>query len=56
MKAYYYSLVTFIDDWVGRIIEVLKEEGLYENTVIIYASDHGDLLGDHGLVFKQSFY
>jgi arylsulfatase A-like enzyme len=41
---------------VGRIIEVLKEEGLYENTVIIYASDHGDLLGDHGLVFKQSFY
>lgn len=56
MKAFYYGLVTFIDDWVGRIVEVLKEEGLYENTVIIYASDHGDLLGDHGLVFKQSFY
>lgn len=56
IKAYYYSLVTFIDDWVGRIVEVLKEERLYENTVIIYASDHGDLLGDHGLFFKQSFY
>jgi len=56
MKAYYYSLVTFVDDWVGRIVEVLKEEGLYENTVIIFSSDHGDLLGGHGLVFKQSFY
>ena len=56
MKAYYYSLVTFIDDWVGRIVKVLKEQGLYNNTIIIYSSDHGDLLGDHGLVFKQCFY
>lgn len=55
-RAYYYSLCTFVDDWVGRIVDVLKETGLYENTIIVYTSDHGDLLGDHGIVYKQSFY
>ncbi len=56
MRAHYYGLNTMIDDWIGKIIEVLKKEGLYDNTIIIYTSDHGDLLGDHGLVFKQCFY
>ncbi len=56
MKAHYYATNTLIDDWVGRTIEVLKEQGLYDNTIIVYCSDHGDLLGDHGLVFKQCFY
>lgn len=52
----YYSLNTLIDDWVKQIINTLKECGLYDNTIIIYASDHGDLLGDHGLYYKQCFY
>jgi len=56
MKSHYYALNTLVDDWIGRITEVLKEQNLYENTVIIYSSDHGDLLGDHGLIFKQCFY
>lgn len=56
MKANYYGLCTLVDDWVGRIVECLKERGIYENTVIVYTSDHGDLLGDHGLVYKQCFY
>lgn len=55
-KANYYALNTLVDDWVGKIIDTLKEQGLYDNTVIIYTSDHGDLLGDHGLVYKQCFY
>lgn len=55
-KAYYYSLNTLVDDWIGQIVKTLKEQGLYENTVIVYTSDHGDLLGDHGLVYKQCFY
>ncbi len=55
-RSYYYATCTLIDDWVGRIVETLKEQGQYENTVIVYSSDHGDLLGDHGLVYKQSFY
>ena len=55
-RRYYYSTCTLIDDWVGRIVATLKEQGLYENTVIVYSSDHGDLLGDHGMVYKQCFY
>ncbi len=54
--AYYYSTNTLIDDWIGQIVATLKQQGLYEDTIIIYASDHGDLLGDHGLVYKQCFY
>jgi arylsulfatase A-like enzyme len=56
MKSHYYATCTLIDDWVGRIMEVLKETGLYDNTIIIYTSDHGEMLGDHGLIYKQCFY
>lgn len=52
----YYGLNTLIDDWVGEMIATLKARDLYENTVLIYSSDHGDLLGDHGLYYKQCFY
>jgi choline-sulfatase len=54
--AYYLGCCAHIDARVGRIIEALKERGLYEDTVILFTSDHGDLLGDHGLVYKQCFY
>ena len=56
MRAFYYGTCTLIDDWVGRIVQVLKERGLYDDTVLVYSSDHGELMGDHGLVFKQTFY
>jgi len=56
MNAFYYGTCTLIDDWIGKIVEVLKERGLYEDTVLVYSSDHGELMGDHGLVFKQAFY
>jgi choline-sulfatase len=55
-RAYYLSTCTLIDDWMGRILEVLKQQGMYDNTIIVYSSDHGDLLGDHGLLYKQCFY
>lgn len=56
MKQHYYACTTHIDDWVGRIVATLQATGQYENTVIVVTSDHGDLLGDHGLVYKQCFY
>lgn len=43
----YYGSVTFIDEQIGRIISTLKKQGLYENTLIIFFADHGDMLGDH---------
>jgi len=52
----YYAAVSYIDDQVGRIRERLEELGLFENTVIIVTSDHGDMLGEKGLWFKMSPY
>jgi arylsulfatase A-like enzyme len=52
MTANYYGELSFIDQGVGRISQKLKESGLAENTIVIFTSDHGDLLGDHGLYLK----
>lgn len=50
--ASYYALVTEIDHHIGRIMEALEEEGLLQNTIVIYTSDHGDFVGRHGMVEK----
>ncbi len=50
--AYYLALVSHVDDCVGKIIQQLKEEGIFENTIVIFTSDHGEFLGDHGRVAK----
>ncbi len=52
VKAYYYALVSHVDDQVGRILAYLEEAGLMDNTLVIFTSDHGEYLGDHGLVQK----
>ena len=43
----YYGSIRFIDDQIGRILEALHKLGLYESTLILFVSDHGDMLGDH---------
>jgi arylsulfatase A-like enzyme len=52
----YYALVTEIDDWVGKILDKLAELGLEENTMVIFMSDHGEMLGSHGMREKNIFY
>jgi arylsulfatase A-like enzyme len=52
----YYALVTHLDDRVGDIIEALKSNGLYDNTIIVYAADNGLAIGSHGLLGKQNLY
>ena len=56
IRAHYAGSVKQIDHEVGEIIESLREAGQLENTVIVFASDHGDYLGDHNLIGKGSFY
>jgi len=51
--AAYYAAITAIDDQVGRILKTLKENGQDENTIILFTSDHGDMLGSHGLRRKR---
>lgn len=46
-RRHYYANVTFIDDQIGEIIKALKEKGMYDNTLICFTADHGDMLGDH---------
>jgi arylsulfatase A-like enzyme len=55
-RAIYCGMVKLIDDSVGKIINALKETGQYDNTIIIFTSDHGDYMGEHGLYFKQKMY
>jgi arylsulfatase A-like enzyme len=50
--ANYYGMISLIDHNVGRIIAELSRLGLLENTIVVYTSDHGDWLGDHGLLLK----
>lgn len=46
-RKYYYASISFIDYEIGRIVEALKEKGIYDDCLIIFLSDHGDMLGDH---------
>ncbi len=55
MKAYYYAEISFIDYHVGRLLQALQDTGALDNTLIIYSSDHGELLGDYYSFGKRSF-
>lgn len=54
--AGYYSHISALDDMVGEVIGKLKSEGILNNTIILFTSDHGDLLGSHGIYKKQRPY
>ncbi len=52
----YYAMVTGLDRRVGLICNALKQRGLWDNTIVIYTCDHGEMLGRHGLWFKGALY
>jgi len=53
--ACYYGMVSLLDHHVGRILDALEASGQLENTIVVFASDHGDFLGDHGLWWKELY-
>ena len=55
-RAGYYGLVTYLDEKIGRLLEVLQETDQYQNTLVIYCSDHGEMNGEHGMWRKSSLY
>lgn len=56
-KVSYYGMVELIDEQVGRILDYLESHDLRKKTLIIFHSDHGEMLGDHGLILKGArFY
>ena len=52
----YLGLVSMLDECVGQIIDELKEQGIYDDSLIIFTSDHGEMLGSHGLFQKMCMY
>lgn len=54
--AVYWGFATLIDDQVGRLVAALEDEGVRDNTVVIFCSDHGEMLGQHGLWHKMQPY
>lgn len=52
----YMGLVALLDHYVGKVIEKLKYEGIYDNSIIIFTSDHGEMLGSHRLWQKMCMY
>ena len=55
-RVAYYALCTFLDDCIGTVLESLNQAGLSDKTRILYTSDHGEMLGDHGQWTKMSMY
>jgi arylsulfatase A-like enzyme len=56
MISEYYGLVSEIDHWVGEILDKLDSLGIADNTLVIFTSDHGEMLGAHGMREKNIFY
>ncbi len=54
LRSYYYCCVSFVDYQIGRIIKALKDRGMYDDTVIVFTSDHGEMLGDYRSMGKRT--
>ncbi|RAJ10236.1 sulfatase-like hydrolase/transferase [Arenibacter echinorum] len=55
VRRAYYALYSYIDDKVGELLSALKDKGLDKNTIVVFTSDHGDMIGEKGMVQKRSF-
>ena len=56
LTALYYANITMVDDYLGRLMALLHREGLEEDTIVVFTSDHGDNLGSHGLWNKGHIF
>lgn len=52
----YYGMISYIDDKVGRLLKAIEEAQLADDTVIVFCSDHGEMLGERGMWYKQNFF
>ena len=56
VTAAYWAMCDLIDDQVGRMIDALERTGQLDNTIVIFMSDHGEMLGDHGIYLKGPYF
>lgn len=55
-RAAYYGMVTQVDEWVGKLLGQLDKMGVKDNTLVVFTSDHGDMMGDHGRFSKNIMF
>ena len=55
-RAFYLANVTMIDEKIGEILSTLEESGYSDNSIVIFTSDHGDMMGERGLHYKKTFF
>ena len=55
MRANYAGNVSLIDDQIGRILETVEQRGEMDRTIVLFTSDHGEMNGDYGLIYKEVF-
>ena len=55
IKSYYYGMISMNDKYIGHMLEALAKLGLVERTVVVITADHGEMLGDHGLLYKGGY-
>jgi len=55
-RAAYFACVDFLDEVLGELLGTLDDEGFLENTIVVYTTDHGDMAGEHGLWWKQTWH
>ncbi|MGE0314987.1 MAG: choline-sulfatase [Lautropia sp.] len=52
----YYAMTSYVDEKIGRVLDALHDSGLAEDSVVVFCGDHGEMLGERGMWFKQTFY
>ncbi len=52
----YFANITYVDQQIGKILDALEAQGMDDNTVVLFTSDHGDMLGERGLWYKMNFF
>jgi choline-sulfatase len=55
-RVAYYGLCSFLDRQVGAVLSAVRQAGLADDTIVVYCSDHGEMLGEHGMWWKSTFY
>lgn len=55
-QAIYYGMISFMDHWIGQTLDKLEELGILDNTLVVFTTDHGHFVGEHGLVAKGPFH
>jgi arylsulfatase A-like enzyme len=55
VKSYYYGMISLSDKYLGTVLDHLDQSGLADNTIVAFLADHGEMLGDHGLMLKGGY-